>query len=148
MTFGTARHGWSPANLAVMTTASTHPAPTRPAVRFVLHFAEMVVAMFVGMMALAPVWDVLWPGHADVFEIGLAVMATNMALGMAVPMLVRRHSWRSIAEMTAAMYLSFLAVLFPYWLGVAGAGFVMLWGHVLMLVAMLAVMLLRPAHER
>jgi flagellar biosynthetic protein FliP len=133
-----------------MTTAATHPTRnrTRSALRFLLHYAEMAIAMMIGMFALAPVWTFLWPGSNSVFEIALAVMATNMAIGMAVPMLLRRHSWRSIIEMSAAMYLAFLVVLVPYWLGAAGAGFVMLWGHVLMLVAMFAVMLLRPhGHE-
>jgi flagellar biosynthetic protein FliP len=108
----------------------------------------MSVAMMLGMMLLAPVATFLWPGSAAVFEIHLAVMATNMVIGMSVPMLLRRHSLRSIVEMSAVMYLAFLVVLVPYWLGLAGTGFVMLWGHVLMFVAMLVVMLLRPhKHE-
>ena len=132
-----------------MTTAAIHPTTrTRSALRFLLHYAEMSVAMMLGMMLLAPVWTFLWPGSAAVFEIHLAVMATNMVIGMSVPMLLRRHSWRSIVEMSAVMYLAFLVVLVPYWFGVAGAGFVMLWGHVLMFVAMFAVMLVRPhGHE-
>jgi len=131
-----------------MTTAATHPSRTRSALRFLLHYAEMSVAMMLGMMLLAPVWTFFWPGSAAVFEIHLAVMATNMVIGMSIPMLMRRHSWRSIVEMSAVMYLAFLVVLVPYWLGAAGAGFVMLWGHVLMFVAMFVVMLLRPhGHE-
>ena len=136
-----------------MTTAAIHPTTrtrsrTRSALRFLLHYAEMSVAMMLGMMLLAPAWTFLWPGSAAVFEIHLAVMATNMVIGMSVPMLLRRHSWRSIVEMSAVMYLAFLVVLVPYWVGVAGTGFVMLWGHVLMFVAMFAVMLLRPhGHE-
>ncbi|MGI5130709.1 hypothetical protein ACQEVB_28155 [Pseudonocardia sp. CA-107938] len=129
-----------------MTTATLQPTRTRAAARFLLHYAEMSVAMMIGMMALAPVWRFVWPGSADVFEIHLAVMATNMAIGMAVPMLLRRHSWRAIAEMSAVMYVAFLAVLVPYWLGVAGTGFVVLWGHVLMFVAMFVLMLVRPMH--
>ena len=122
-----------------MTTAAIHPSRTRAALRFLLHYAEMSVAMMLGMMLLAP----LWPGYA-VFEVHLAVMATNMVIGMSIPMLLRRHSWRSIGEMSAAMYLAFLVVLVPYWLGAAGTGFVMLWGHVLMFVAMFVLMLVRP----
>jgi len=136
-----------------MTTAAIHPTTrtrsrTRSALRFLQHYAEMSVAMMLGMMLLAPAWTFLWPGSAAVFEIHLAVMATNMVIGMSVPMLLRRHSRRSIVEMSAVMYLAFLVVLVPYWIGVAGTGFVMLWGHVLMFVAMFAVMLLRPhGHE-
>jgi flagellar biosynthetic protein FliP len=130
-----------------MTTTAIRPTTrtrSRSALRFLLHYAEMSVAMVLGMMLLAPVWTFLWPGSAAVFEIHLAVMATNMVIGMFVPMLLRRHSWRSIVEMSAVMYLAFLVVLVPYWFGVAGHGFVMLWGHVLMFAAMFAVMLLRP----
>lgn len=88
-----------------MTTVT--PAPARPRAATIghlaLHYVEMVVAMAVGMMALGPVWSFLWPGVNAVFEVSLAVMATNMAIGMAVPMLLRRHSWRAIAEMSASM---------------------------------------------
>ena len=126
-----------------MTTAAIHPTRTRArtvsALRFLLHYAEMSVAMMLGMMLLAP----LWPASA-VFEVHLAVMATNMVIGMSIPMLLRRHSWRSIVEMSAAMYLAFVVVLVPYWLGVVGTGFVMLWGHVLMFGAMFVLMLVRP----
>jgi len=40
------------------------------------------------------------------------VMATSMTLGMSIWMAIRRHSWRFILEMGAAMYLSFV-VFFP-----------------------------------
>lgn len=128
-----------------MTTAEIHTANRPRAVaRFFLHYAEMAVAMMIGMAALAPVWTFLWPGSNAVFELHLAVMATNMVIGMLVPMVLRRHSVRSMVEMSAAMYLAFLVVLVPYWFGAAGTGFVMLWGHVLMYAAMFAVMVLRP----
>jgi hypothetical protein len=46
--------------------------------------------------------------------------------------------------MGAAMYLPFLLLFVPLALGVIGEGALMLWGHLLMLPAMAAVMLLRP----
>ncbi len=103
-----------------MTTATAHrPAPL---VHFARHYVEMVLGMAVGMVALDPVWMLVWPGLHSVFEAHLLVMATNMAIGMAVPMLLRRHSWRAIAEMSASMYLAFLVVLAPYWAGWIDAG--------------------------
>jgi len=73
-------------------------------------------------------------------------MATDMAIGMGAWMAFRRHGWRHIAEMTAAMYLPFV-ILFPATLaGAMTSGAMMVAGHVLMLAAMLAVMLRRRDH--
>jgi len=115
----------------------------RPAVRFAVHFAEMVVAMFAGMLVLAPVWSLVAPGLADRPDAGAVLMATDMTVGMALWMLIRRHSWPRIAEMSAAMYLPFVALLAPYWMGVISGGTLMMAGHALMFAAMLAVMLWR-----
>ena len=130
------------------------PAPTEhrlSAKKFALHFAEMVAAMAVGMVALHPLWmwvlDVM--GAAELMRnpyTGALIMATNMTVAMSAWMKVRGHGWRPIAEMGAAMYLPFLALFAPLALGLIGSGTLMLWGHVLMLPAMAAVMLLRP-HE-
>jgi flagellar biosynthetic protein FliP len=109
--------------------------------RFVRHFLEMLVAMLVGMVALAP----LWPPLPHSTELHTIVMATNMTVGMAVWMAIRRHRWIAIAEMGLAMYVPFL-VLFPLlWVGWLTAGGVMVAGHVLMLPAMVLAMLRRPA---
>ena len=49
---------------------SAHPRSRGRAVwHFVRHYLEMVVAMLVGMMALGPVWSLVWPGWTDVFEV-------------------------------------------------------------------------------
>src|SRR4029077_18595262 len=70
-------------------------------------------------------------------------MATGMAIGMAAWMAFRRHGWRAIAQMTAAMYLPFV-ILFPATLaGAMTSGTMMVAGHGLMLLSMLAVMLWR-----
>ncbi|MGY1806342.1 hypothetical protein ACI8AF_03145 [Blastococcus sp. SYSU D00669] len=119
--------------------------------KFTVHFLEMVVAMAVGMVVLHPVWTFL----LDAFDAawlmanpytGALVMATNMTVAMSAWMRFRGHRWRPIAEMGAAMYLPFLVLFVPLALGLIDDGALMLWGHVLMLPAMAAAMLLRP-HE-
>lgn len=126
-------------------TATTTRRP-RPVLRFARHLLEMVVAMVVGMVALEPVWSFAWPDLDDNVTAHVLVMATNMALGMALWMRVRRHGWASIAEMSAAMYVPF-AVLLPFhWAGALSAMALTTAGHVLMVPAMLVAML-RRRHE-
>lgn len=114
----------------------------RPWAHFVRHYAEMVVAMFVGMVVLGLALKPL-TGHFDVFQrmdVSVLIMATNMTIGMSLWMRIRRHGWASIAEMGAAMYLPFAVLLVPYWAGQLSSGMVMVGGHVLMLAAMAAAM--------
>ncbi|HZM76296.1 MAG TPA: hypothetical protein VFC19_11245 [Candidatus Limnocylindrales bacterium] len=99
----------------------TSPSVTRKNLRFALHYVEMVIAMFVGMIALGPLWSWVWPGLSDLPALAAIVMATNMTAGMAAWMLIRRHRWQLIAEMSAAMYLPFLALLVPYGFGAISA---------------------------
>ena len=87
--------------------------PATPAAHFIRHYLEMVVAMVVGMVALAPLWS-----------------AAGDAMG-----------W----SRAAAMYLPFLVLFPPLWLGVLSPGALTFAGHVLMLPAMAGVMLLRPS---
>lgn len=126
---------------AVHTTAPAEPAAVRrPRLRFVVHYLQMLAAMGLGMAALAPLTMAI--GSLGVVADSL-LMATGMCVGMTAWMLWRRHGLRATLEMDAAMYLSFV-VLFPaYWLGALSADGVMLIGHVLMLVAMAALMLWR-----
>ena len=112
---------------------------------FVRHYLEMVVAMLVGMVVLGPLEHLVWPALTARHDVGAMVMATNMAIGMGAWMRYRGHSWRGISEMSASMYLPFVVLLVPFWAGAIGEGALMTWGHVLMLPAMAAVMLLRPA---
>jgi len=77
----------------------------------------MVLAMVIGMYALMPLWPVAFraagaPHLLDHAEPMALSMATGMALGMGAWMAFRRHGWRDIAEMTAAMSLPFV-ILFP-----------------------------------
>jgi hypothetical protein len=126
----------------------THLASWLP---FIRHYIEMVLAMAVGMFALMPLWPVVFqaagaPHLLDHAELMALVMATDMAIGMGAWMAWRRHGWQNIAEMSAAMYLPF-AIFFPAILaGAMTSGAMMVAGHVLMLLAMLAVMLRRRDH--
>lgn len=114
--------------------------------RFALHGLEMVIAMLVGMIVLGPVWAWAWPGLSENATAQALVMATNMSIGMAVWMRMRGHRLPAIAEMSVAMYLSFLVLLPFHWVGALSAMALMTAGHVLMLPAMLFAML-RRRHE-
>jgi hypothetical protein len=111
--------------------------------RFALHYLEMVVSMLVGMFALGPLWSMALPGLADHPAADALVMATNMSIGMAVWMAIRRHPWPRIAEMVAAMYAPFVVLLVPYFLGGLSGHGLMMGGHMLMFVTMFAAMLWR-----
>ena len=118
---------------------------------FIRHYIEMVLAMAIGMFALMPLWTHALqaagaPHLLDHAELMALVMATDMAIAMGAVMAFRGHGWRDIAEMSAAMYLPF-GVFFPATLaGAMTSGTMMVAGHALMLVAMLAVMLWRRDH--
>jgi hypothetical protein len=113
---------------------------------FVRHYLEMVVAMLAGMVVLGPLEGLMWPALAARPDVGAMVMATNMSIGMGTWMRFRGHSWRGVAEMSAAMYVPFMVLLVPFWAGAIDEGALMTWGHLLMLPAMAVPMLLRP-HE-
>ena len=118
---------------------------------FIRHYIEMVLAMAIGMVASMPLGAVVFQAAGAPHLMDHAVpmtleMATGMAIGMGAWMAWRRHGWRDIAEMTAAMYLPFV-IFFPATLsGAMTAGMLMVAGHGLMLLAMLAVMLRRRDH--
>jgi flagellar biosynthetic protein FliP len=125
-----------------MTTTETTRTTTRKLVRFTGHYAEMVAAMIIGMVALGPLWPSAWLERADA---GALVMATNMTVAMVLAMVIRRHAWPRIAEMAAVMYLPFAALLVPYWLGAISGTALMVAGHVIMFPLMLAAMVWRRA---
>ncbi|WP_328616417.1 hypothetical protein OHS18_07400 [Amycolatopsis sp. NBC_00355] len=125
-----------------MTTTETGRTTGRKLTRFAAHYVEMVAAMIIGMVALAPLWPDAWTARPDLDAL---VMATDMSVAMAAAMLLRRHSWPRIAEMSAAMYLPFVVLLAPYWLGVLSGDALMIAGHVIMFPLMLAVMVWRRA---
>ena len=116
-----AGHGL-PRRQFVLRPTSTTPRPTRSRSllvntfrttrtwRFIRHFLEMLAAMVLGMLILAPLWPTI-----DRVELQALVMATNMTIGMAALMAVRRHAWSGIVEMSAAMYAPFIILFLPYW---------------------------------
>ena len=109
---------------------------------FLLHYLEMVAAMFVGMLVLgAPASLVL--DLDDREALMLLGMAVTMTLPMVAWMRFRGHGWRPCAEMTAAMFLpTFVAIAL---LGTVDYDSLMVFEHVAMLLAMLGAMLLRPS---
>lgn len=127
------------------------PAPARPGTAwgaFVRHYLEMVVSMAVGMVVLHPLWAVGLialglPDALDHAVVMALVMATDMSLGMGAWMRFRGHSLRSIAEMSATMYLPFAVFLPPVWAGAMSGGAMITAGHLLMLPTMFLLMLWR-----
>ena len=117
---------------------------------FLWHYLQMLIAMGVGMMALTPVWTLAfgrlgWSDLLDRAEVFSLTMATGMALAMGLWMRFRRHSWMSVLQMSAAMYVAF-AVFFPFhWAGWMSGEAVLFAGHIVMLPLMALAMLLRRA---
>lgn len=142
-------------------TCHTAAAPAQPARRvtrrFVRHYLEMVVAMFVGMIVLGlGVEGLIAVTGAHSVERAIdgpiasaVVMCVYMVAGMAAWMAHRTHTVRENIEMNLAMVAP-MAVLVPLEIGgvIDGDG-LMVWLHVLMLGSMWLYMLWRPmAHCR
>lgn len=128
-------------------TATASLTKGRHARQLLRHYLEMLVAMAAGMLLLGSLREVL--GLTTAFAqnpgISFVLMATDMAVGMAAWMLFRGHGWAVTLEMCAAMYVPVL--LLPLvWSGDMGEMTFMVLAHVLMMVAMLAV-LLRHRHN-
>lgn len=118
--------------------------------RFALHYVEMLVAMGLGMLIFHPLFGLVaettgWAGTYARDDVSAMVMATSMVIGMSLWMWFRSCSRAAIVEMGVAMYLPFVVLLVPLWLGAISRGFLMLWGHLLMLVTMFLAMLYRRA---
>ena len=115
--------------------------PSRSTRRFLGHYVEMVVVMFVGMFVLMGPTDwVLGP-------VSPAMSVFTMALTMTVPMVAwmryRGHAWRPNVEMAASMLIPTFAVMTLLWAGVSTSGALMVPEHGGMLICMLIAMLLR-----
>jgi hypothetical protein len=114
--------------------------------QFLRHYAEMVIAMFLGMAVLGfPVDWVMDRLGADSNEFMFLEMATTMTVPMVAWMLYRGHGWRANAEMSASMFVPTFAVIGILTTGLlTDIGILMAAEHVVMLLAMAGVMLLRP----
>ena len=123
-----------------------------PAVwRLVRHYLEMVVAMVLGMMILGPLESAAlnplgWQSVRAVPELEALIMATNMTVPMVAWMRYRRHGRAATGAMAAAMYLPFVVLFPPLWLGLLTPAAMLVGGHLLMLPTM-AVAMLRHRDE-
>jgi hypothetical protein len=126
--------------------------PTSDVRRFVRHYAEMVVAMFAGMLVLGVPAELalqaLGTGTSELQVDAPAVVLLGMAVTMTVPMVAwmryRGHGWAPSAEMAASMFLPTFAVIGLLWSGaLEDFDTLMKLEHVVMLPSMLVAMLLR-----
>jgi hypothetical protein len=119
---------------------------------FLLHYLEMIAVMFAGMAVVGlPLGALLgvvgvdtgaW--YDDAPALSLVWMSLTMAVPMAAWMRWRGHGWAPISEMTGAMLVPTAAAVGLLVLtSVDELGPLMAIEHVGMVVAMLAVMLLR-----
>ncbi|MBM0233574.1 hypothetical protein JNW91_17955 [Micromonospora sp. STR1_7] len=130
--------------------AGSPPSRVRAVGTFLRHLLEMLVAMVAGMVALGAVWSLVfarlgWTSLDQRPLLGALVMVTDMTLAMSVAMRYRGHGWPATVEMAIAMYLPFAVLAGPYLMGLVAADTMMMFGHLLMVVAMVAVMLRRRA---
>ncbi len=126
----------------------------KPATRhFVRHYAEMVVAMFLGMAVLGvPAGWALGAVGSSWSELNTdapALMLLGMAVTMTLPMVgwmrYRGHGWRANTEMSASMVLPTFTAIGVLEGGVIDdIGTLLVIEHVAMLLGMLGAMLLRP----
>jgi hypothetical protein len=122
-----------------------------PVLRFALHFGEMTLVMFAGMMALGMLND------SALHPVGLSLTGRSpegnvlaMGLFMAAPMLpwmrLRGHGWRHGAEMAAAMFVPFAGAVALHTISLLPRADMMSFGNDLMWLAMLGIMLVRRCH--
>jgi hypothetical protein len=110
---------------------------------FLRHYAEMLIAMFAGMLVVG---GALTAAGVEVEAVELELL--GMALSMSVPMVAwmryRGHGWGPSAEMTASMFVPTVAAIALLWGGLVedDHGLLMI-QHVAMFPAMLVAMLLR-----
>ena len=124
-----------------------------PIRNFIRHYAEMVAAMFAGMIVLGlPAEGALVAAGtslSDVQDSAPAAVLLGMAVTMTVPMVAwmryRGHGWRPNSEMAASMFLPTFAAIALMGAGVVGFGTAMGLEHIVMFPAMLGAMLLRPS---
>jgi flagellar biosynthetic protein FliP len=117
--------------------------------RFVRHYVEMVVAMFVSMGVLAAATagvEALTALRSPGSPAFAAVkMAFDMSVGMVVWMRYRGHGWAATLEMVGAMFAPAVVLAALSATGVISGAVLMIVMHVGMLPLMLLVMLRRRA---
>lgn len=115
---------------------------------FARHFAEMVVAMLLGMAVLGGLAVLAFAAAgSSLSDQPGAIQVTLMGLSMTVPMVIwmrhRRHSGSRTAEMAASMLVPSAVAAAVAAAGVLGTGAALAFQHGVMVPAMLAVMLWR-----
>lgn len=117
---------------------------------FARHYAEMIAAMFLGMMVLGPPLALaIVPFGIDLHDGDApALLLLGMAATMTAPMVAwmryRGHGWAPCADMAAAMFVpTFVLVALLAGGLVEDVGTLLVVEHVVMLPAMLVAMLLR-----
>ncbi len=110
-------------------------------VRFVWHYVQMSIAMYLGMLLpVGLVLSALGLSHvvARSPEASALLMTAEMVVGMAAWMSIRRHPWRHTVEMSAGMSASTvvaaaasLAGLLPHTAVVSGPVFLLMWAGML-----------------
>jgi hypothetical protein len=133
----------------LMSSAHVHadPASRGSWRRFARHFAEMMLAMVLGMAVGGLALQlVLAPFGASLADASAPVAAGVMAFNMTVPMVAWMHyghrmEIRRSVEMAASMVVPSIAALALFWLSVIESDGVLLVQHAVMIPAMLAVML-------
>ncbi len=145
-------HLTSPTAAASHTATTSAPTSGRRWLRFARHFLGMLAAMYVGMLTLYPAYSFLADrmGHVDPTSELPVLSGLVMAFAMTAPMVAlmayHRHGWRPIIEMAAAMIVPTLGATLLHTVGTIPATAVMSVGHITMIPAMLAVMLVRFDH--
>jgi hypothetical protein len=119
-----------------------HRAGRHGRLRFLGHFAEMQVAMMVGMMLGGPL-GISGIGSA---ELRAALWLIVMIVPMVAWMRVRGMSWQCSGEMSAAMIVPTAALLPVFWAGLIPAAALIGFEHLSMAPAMLALMIYRRRH--
>jgi hypothetical protein len=145
---GTARIGGGATDRGATRTPGPNRAQGRSAGRFLRHYAEMVVSMFLGMFVLmTPTGWLLSAFGTSWSGLSPAMNTFAMALTMTVPMVgwmrYRGHTWKPCAEMAASMLIPTFGVMAVLWAGAGTSGALTVPEHAAMLVCMLLAMLLR-----
>jgi hypothetical protein len=150
------RHLFTAGLPAVLTVDEHRPRRRRETagcvVRFVLHFAEMWIAMLVGMAVFDPVGlGLAAQGHTSLLDPMSIESEVEMTIFMVAPvvlwMRVRGWCWRDGAEMAVAMLVPWAAVLVLGHLGLSKAvPWLSMSGCIAILLGMLVIMLYRRDH--
>jgi hypothetical protein len=145
-------YGWRPdVGAGVVSEAAAMLKISSPTRRFIRHYVEMIIAMFLGMIVLGVPAEAALRAlgtstaelEVDAPAVVLLIMAVNMTIPMVAWMRRMGHGWQPCNEMAASMFLPTFLVIGMMAAGAADYVSAMMLEHVLMLPAMLIVMLLR-----